>query len=206
MGPSGAHRTQVSHMLAPWTLLSWMIILSRIVHHFIIVCVVWVIQDLDYLGRWHYREWTHHFVGVLFSDLADEQGAHSGPGAAPQGVCDLETLQTVTVLNLFSRYIQNRIHHVCALYIMTPGPAISSTILTDHEVVWAVDLAIRTWPDRVHGAWFQVHQDGTGDVFAAWGMTCKILVTMDALTIQIYVGRNKNRFHCNCYSYVHTYW
>lgn len=38
--------------------------------------------------------------------------------------------------------------------------------LTKNKVVWSEDLAERTRPHRVHGAWLQIHKDSTGHIFA----------------------------------------
>ena len=47
-----------------------------------------------YLGRGHDGERVHDAVRVLLTNLADEERAHAGPGAAAQRVRQLETLQT----------------------------------------------------------------------------------------------------------------
>ena len=50
---------------------------------------------------------------------------------------------------------------------MTLGPVVSSTGLTEDEVVGAEELAERTGTDSVHGAGLQIDEDGTGNVLVA---------------------------------------
>ena len=60
-----------------------------------------------YLGRGHHTEGVHDAVGVLLPDLADEQGAHAGAGAAAQGVGELEALQAVAALRLLPHHVHD---------------------------------------------------------------------------------------------------
>ena len=83
-----------------------------------------------YLRRGHHAEGVHDAVGVLLPDLADEQGAHAGAGASSQGVCELEALQTLAALGLFSHHVQDRIHQLCPLRVVTFGPVVSCSALT----------------------------------------------------------------------------
>ena len=69
--------------------------------------VVGLHHRVGHLGRGHDAESVHDAVGVLLADLADEQGAHAGAGAAAQGVGELEALEAVTVLSLLPHHIQH---------------------------------------------------------------------------------------------------
>ena len=122
-----------------------------------------------YLGGWHDRECVHDPVGVLLTDLADEQGAHTGAGATTQRVGQLEALQTVAALGLLADHIEHRVDELSALGVVALGPVVSGTALTEHEVVWSEDLSEGSWSHGVHGTGLQIHQYGTGHVFASWG-------------------------------------
>lgn len=62
---------------------------------------------MGYLGGGHDGEGGHHAVRVLLTDLADEQGAHAGTGAATEGVGHLEALQALAVLGLLADDIED---------------------------------------------------------------------------------------------------
>ena len=62
---------------------------------------------VSHLGGWHDGEGVHDSVGVLLTDLGDEQGAHTGASAAAEGVCELEALQAIAGLGLFPHDIKD---------------------------------------------------------------------------------------------------
>lgn len=51
---------------------------------------------------------------------------------------------------------------------MTFGPVVSGARLAEHEIVRPEELAVRSGPDRIHGAGFQIEQDGSRYVFRAF--------------------------------------
>ena len=63
-----------------------------------------------YLGRGHNGEGVHDSVGVLLTDLGDEEGAHAGASATAQGVGQLEALQAVAALSLLADNVQHGVH------------------------------------------------------------------------------------------------
>ena len=65
------------------------------------------------------------------------------------------------------------------------GPVVSSTRLSEDEVVGSEDLAERSRADGVHGSWLQVNKDGTGHVFASCGL---IVVDVDPLQLEVRVS------------------
>ena len=67
------------------------------------------------LWRGNDGESVHDAVWVLLPDLADEQGAHARPGAAPEGVGQLEALQAVAALGLLANDIEDRVDQLGTL-------------------------------------------------------------------------------------------
>ena len=63
---------------------------------------------------------------------------------------------------------------------MALGPVVSGARLSKHKVVWPEDLAIRTRPDRVHGAGLEINENSPGDVLASGGF---VVVDIDALEL-----------------------
>lgn len=68
---------------------------------------------------------------------------------------------------------------------MSLGPVIAGARLAKHKVVWSEDLAERTGSHRVHGAGFEINENGAGNVLAAG---CLIVVHVDALQLQVAVA------------------
>ena len=64
---------------------------------------------------------------------------------------------------------------------MAFGPVVTGSGLTKDKIVWTEHLSERSGPNRVHGAGFQVDQDGTGHIFTARGF---IVVDVDAFQLE----------------------
>lgn len=104
--------------------------LQLYMNKFYLYCILLNNIFMHYLRRWHHTEGIHDPIGVLLSDLADEQRAHAGAGASSQRVCELETLQTLTALSLFSHHVQDRIHQLRPLCVMAFSPVVTCPTLT----------------------------------------------------------------------------
>jgi len=97
-------------------------------------------------------------------------------------VADLEALKAVAGLSLLADDIQHGVDQLGTLSVVTLGPVVTGTSLTEHEVVGAEDLTEGTGADRVHGTGLQIDQDGAGHVLATGGL---VEVHVDALQLQV---------------------
>ena len=120
----------------------------------------------NYLGGWYNGEGVHDPVGVFLTDLGDEERSHTGSGATAEGVCKLESLETVTALGLLTDNIEDRVYELSTLGVMSLGPVVSGSALSEHKVVGSEDLSEWTRSDGVHGSGLKIHKDGTGHIFA----------------------------------------
>lgn len=68
---------------------------------------------------------------------------------------------------------------------MSLGPIVTGAGLSENEVVWSEDLAEWSGSDRVHGAGFEIDENGAGNVLAAG---CLVVVNVDALQLEIAVA------------------
>lgn len=87
---------------------------------------------MNYMNlRWGYNaESVHDAVWVLLSDLADKECTHAWTSASSQGMRELKALEAVAAFCLFSHHIQNRVHQLSSLCVVTFSPVITSTTLT----------------------------------------------------------------------------
>jgi proteasome assembly chaperone (PAC2) family protein len=93
-------------------------------------------------------------------------------------VSDLESLEAVTALSFLSHYIKDRVNKFGSLCVVTLGPVITSTSLSEDKVIGAEKLAERARADRVHGTRLQIHEDSARDITSSCGF---IVVHIDAL-------------------------
>ena len=66
--------------------------------------------------------------------------------------------------------IQNLVDQLGTLSVVTLGPVVASTGLTEDEVVGTEELTEGTSTDGVHGTGLQVDEDGTGDILVTRGL------------------------------------
>jgi hypothetical protein len=133
--------------------------------------VVRLNNGVGHLGRGNNGESGHHTIGELLTDLGDEERTHTGTGTTTKGVSDLETLEAVTALSLATDNINNLVNELGTLGVVTLSPVVTSTGLTENEVVGAEEVTEGTGTDSVHGTGLQVDEDGTGNVAVAAGLS-----------------------------------
>ena len=79
--------------------------------------------------RWYNAKGVHDSVGVFFTDLWNQQRAHSRAGPAAEGVRKLKTLQAITAFRFFTDNIENRIDKFGTFRVMSFSPVITSPAL-----------------------------------------------------------------------------
>jgi len=145
--------------------------------------VVWLNNGIRDFWGWEDGESFHDSVWVFFSDFGDQESTHTGTGTTTKGVGDLETLQAIAAFGLFSDDIEDGVDQFSTFGVVTFGPVVTGTGLTEDEVVWSEQLTEWTGTDGVHGTWFKIHQDGSWNV-----STTGSFVVVDVDSFQLKVG------------------
>ena len=135
----------------------------------------------DLWGR-HDGESGHDSIWVLFSDLGDEEGSHTGSGTTTEGVGDLETLEAIASFGFLSDDIKDGVDKLGSLGVMSLGPVVTGTGLSEDEVIWSEELSEWSGSDGVHGSWLKIHKDGSWDVSSTGGF---VIVDVDSLELEI---------------------
>jgi len=100
-------------------------------------------------------------------------------------VGDLETLEAIATFCFFSNDVENGVNELSALSVMTLGPVVTSTSLTEDEVVRSEELTERSCTDGVHGSWLKIHEDSTWDISTS---SCLVVIDIDSLKLEIRVS------------------
>ena len=137
------------------------------------------------LGRGDNWEGLHDSIGVLFSDLGDQEGSHTRSSTTSEGVGDLETLEAITTFSFLSDDVEYWVNELSTFSVVTLSPIVTSSSLTKDEVVGSEELAEGTSTDRVHGSWLKIHEDGSGDIASSGGL---VVVNVDSLELEIGVS------------------
>jgi len=146
--------------------------------------VVWLNNGIGDLWGWHDGESDHHSVWVFLSDLGDEESSHTGSSSSSKGVSNLETLEAIATFSFLSDDIKDGVDELGTLGVMTLGPVVTGTSLSEDEVVWSEELSEWSSSDGVHGSWFEIHEDGSWNVSSSSGL---VVVDVDSLELEIRV-------------------
>merc|ERR1719424_2314277 len=146
--------------------------------------VVWLNNGIGDLWGWHDGESDHHSVWVFFSDLGDEESSNTGSSSSSKGVSNLETLKAIATFSFLSDDIKDGVDELGTLGVMTLGPVVTGTGLSEDEVVWSEELSEWSSSDRVHGSWLEIHEDGSWNVSSSGGL---VEVDVDSLELEIRV-------------------
>merc|ERR1712099_216819 len=144
--------------------------------------VVWLDDGIRHLGGWHDGVGDHLSVWVLFSDLGDEEGSHTRSSTTSERVGDLESLEAVATFSFFSDNIEDRVDELGSLSVVTLGPVVTGTGLSEDEVVWSEKLSEWSGSDGVHSAGFEIHKNCSWDVTATSGL---VVVNVDSLELKV---------------------
>jgi hypothetical protein len=147
--------------------------------------VVRLHDGIGHLGGGDDRVGRHDSVGVLLTDLRDQKGSHTGSSTTTHGVGHLESLKAVRRLSLLTDNIKDRVDQLSTLSVMSLGPIVTSSGLTENKVIRSEKLSEGTGTDRVHGTGLKIHEDGTGHVTSAGGL---VVVDIDSLQLKIGVS------------------
>ena len=69
--------------------------------------------------------------------------------------------------------------------VMSFGPVVTGTGLSEDEVVWTEKLSEWSGTDRVHSAWLQVHKDSAWNISTA---SCLIVIDVDSFELQVRIS------------------
>merc|ERR1712195_54565 len=137
------------------------------------------------LGGWHDGEGAHNSVGVFLTDLGDKEGSHSGSGTSTKRVGDLESLEAIASLSFLADNIEDGIDELGSFGVMSLGPVVTGTGLSEDKVVGAEELSERSSTDGIHGAGLEIHKDSAGDVTASGSL---VVVDVDPLELEVGVS------------------
>merc|ERR1712157_269308 len=87
---------------------------------------------------------AHDSVRVLLTGLGDQKCSHTGSGTTTEGVDELEALKAIASLSLLTNDIQDGVDQLSTLGVVTLGPVVTSSGLTEDKVVRSEELTERS--------------------------------------------------------------
>merc|ERR1712190_688927 len=136
------------------------------------------------LWRWEDGESLHDSVWIFLSDLGDQEGTHTRTGTTTEGVGDLETLETIATFGLLSDNVEDGVNKFGTFGVVTLGPVVTGTGLTEDEVVGSEELTEWSSSDRVHRSWLEIHEDSSWDESTTGSF---VIVDVDSLKLEVRV-------------------
>ena len=139
-------------------------------------------DGIRHLGGRDHGVGRHDAIGVFLTDLGDKESTHTSTGTTTHGVGELETLKAIARFGLLADNIKDRVDQLSTLGVVTLGPIVTSSGLTEDKVIRAEELTERTSTDGIHGTGLKIHKNGTGHIAATGGF---VEVNVDALQLKI---------------------
>jgi hypothetical protein len=139
-------------------------------------------DGIRHLGGRDHGVGRHDAIGVFLTDLGDKESTHTSTGTTTHGVGELETLEAIARFSLLADNIEDRVDQLSTLGVVTLGPIVTSSGLTEDKVIRAEELTERTSTDGIHGTGLKIHKNGTGHIAATGGF---VEVNVDALQLKI---------------------
>jgi hypothetical protein len=139
-------------------------------------------DGVRHLGGGDNGEGFHDSVRVFFSDLGDQEGTHTRSGTTTQRVGDLESLEAVASFGFLSHDVQDGVDEFGTFGVMSLGPVVTGTGLSENEVVRSEELSERSSSHGVHGSGFEIHKDGSGHVSTSGGF---VIVNIDSFQLKV---------------------
>jgi proteasome assembly chaperone (PAC2) family protein len=97
-------------------------------------------------------------------------------------VGDLITLEAIATFGFFSNDVEDGVDEFSTFGVVTLGPVVTGTGLSEDEVVGSEELTEWAGTDGVHGAWLEIHKDGSGYITATGGF---VVVNVDSLQLEV---------------------
>lgn len=98
---------------------------------------------------------------------------------------NLETLEAIASFSFFSGNVEDGVNKLSTLSVVTLGPVVSSSGLTEDEVVRSEELTEGSSSNRVHCSRLEIHKDSSGNESSSSGF---IVVNVDSLELKVRVS------------------
>ena len=98
---------------------------------------------------------------------------------------DLEALEAIAALSLLTDDVEDGVNKLSTFGVVTLGPVVTGASLAEDEVVGSEELTEGSSADGVHGAGFEIHKDGSGDITATGGF---VVVDVDSFQLKIRIS------------------
>jgi len=147
--------------------------------------IVWLNDGIWDLWWWHDWESDHLSIWILFSDFWDKECSHSWSSSSSEWVGDLETLEAIATFSFFSYDVENWVDEFSSFSVVTFSPVVTSSSLSENEVVWSEKLTEWSSSNWIHGSWFKIHKDSSWNVSSSSGF---IEVDVDSFKLKIWIS------------------
>jgi hypothetical protein len=91
-------------------------------------------------------------------------------------------LKTIATFRLLAHDVKHIVDEFRTFRVVTLGPIVTRTTLSEHKVVGTEELAVCTVADRVHSAGLEINKDGAGNVLSAMSF---IVINVNAFELEI---------------------
>mmetsp|Transcript_25482 Transcript_25482/g.55830 ORF Transcript_25482/g.55830 Transcript_25482/m.55830 type:complete len:403 (+) Transcript_25482:613-1821(+) len=142
--------------------------------------IVWLDNSIGNLRGRNDTVCANDTIGVFLFDFGYKKGSHTGSSTTTHRVGDLETLEYFTSFCLLAHAFHDVVYEFGSLCVVTLSPVISSSALSEDEVIGTEERPIGSRTDGVHGTGFQIGED------SSWNISSFLsLVEIDTHSLQL---------------------
>jgi hypothetical protein len=105
------------------------------------------------------------FLGIVYRQPLEQQGAESRAGSSTDGVEHQEALETGTLVGQLANAVQAKVYKLLSYGIMTTGVVVCGVLFAVDELLGVEQLPVGSSSDFVDYSGLQIQVDSTRDIF-----------------------------------------
>jgi len=140
--------------------------------------VVGLDDGIRNLWRWNNGVCGEDTIWIFFTELVEKECTKTRASTTTEGVNELESLESIARFGFLTDDIEDGLAEFLSLGVVSLGPVVTGTGLSEDEVIGAEKLTILASTDGIHSAWLKINKDCTRNVLAASSF---VVVNVDAL-------------------------
>jgi len=106
-------------------------------------------------------------LAVVYGQTLQKERSEAGSGTSSEGVEDQESLKSTALVSDLPEAVKALVNNLLSDGVVTTGVVVGGIFLASDQLLGVEELSVGSSPHFINDSWFQVEEDGTGNVFAS---------------------------------------